>query len=76
MVVQSEIIRSLPMQYPKGYPVGKDKTKIAVTFPTGLFHTIIARAAKEGKTFNAMVVELVRVGELDLSESDRHDLAA
>ena len=58
------------IKYPKGYPSGSN-TKIAVGFPTELFKAIVEMAKQENKTFNTMVVELVKCGKLDLEESDR-----
>jgi hypothetical protein len=57
------------IKYPTGYPAGGG-TKIAVTFPNDLFEAIIDIAKREKKTFNDMVVELCKVGKLDLEESD------
>ena len=64
------------IKYPKGYPQRKGYTKIAVSFPDPVFKAILTRAKLEKKEFNAMVVELCKVGELDLSESDRYEPAA
>lgn len=61
--------RTQIIKYPKGFP-DKDHTQIAVRFPTPLFGAIIEMAKREKKTFNDMVVELVKVGKLDLEESD------
>jgi hypothetical protein len=61
------------IRYPSGYCEREGFSKIAVSFPKPLFNTVIARAKREKKTFNDMVVELVKVGELDLSDSDRHE---
>ena len=61
------------IRYPSGYSGREGFSKIAVSFPQPVFNTIIARAKRENKTFNDMVVELVKVGELDLSDSDRHE---
>jgi len=60
------------MKYPKGVRK-RGCAKIAVNFPEQVFEAIISRARKENKNFNAMVVELVKVGELDLSESDQYE---
>jgi hypothetical protein len=35
-----------------------------------LFDDVIEMAKHENKTFNAMVIELIKVGKLDLDESD------
>lgn len=64
------------IKYPKGFPTRKGFTKLAISFPDAMFKDIMARAKREKKEFNAMVIELVKVGELDLSESDRHEVAA
>jgi hypothetical protein len=59
--------------YPKGFPYGKDRIKIAISFPADFFKDIIKMAKQEKKEFNAMVIELCRVGKLDLEESDRYE---
>lgn len=59
----------MSIKYPTGYPVA-GKTKIAVAFPSELFIAVIEMAKREKKSFNDMVVELVKVGKLDLEESD------
>ena len=64
------------MKYPKGYRSRDGYIKVAVSFPIAVFDKIIKRATREEKTFNEMVAELCKVGELDLSESDRHEKAA
>ena len=51
------------------------RLKIAVNFPAELFRTIAARADREKRSFSAEVVELCKVGELDLSESDSLEVA-
>lgn len=59
------------------YPVGVTnggRTKIAVSFPYQLFDDIIEMAKRENKTFNNMVIELVKCGKLDLEESDKHEV--
>jgi hypothetical protein len=58
------------IKYPAGFPGRPGETKIAVSFPTQVFKDIIAMAKREQKTFNDMVVELCKVGKLDLDESD------
>jgi len=50
--------------------------KIAVSFPAQLFHDVIAMAKTEKKTFNDMVIDLVKCGKLDLEESDKHEIVA
>ena len=62
------------IKYPVGMPSGFGKLKIAVNFPEQLFRDIIKMAKAEKKTFNDMVVDLVKCGKLDLEESDRHEL--
>jgi len=65
------------IKYPKGYTYHrKGYSKIAVSFPDQVFNNIISRAKRENKSFNDMVVELCKVGELDLSDSDYHERAA
>ena len=64
------------IKYPKGYRSRPGYIQIAVNFPDSIFEAILSRAKREKKTFNAMVVELCKVGELDLSESDKHEEAA
>ena len=58
------------MKQPKGYPTRDEHMKIAVKFPSPLFKDIIRMANAEKKSFNAMVVDLCRVGKLCLDESD------
>jgi len=58
------------MKYPKGYRPKPGQTKIAVSFPDQFFDDIKSMAKKEKKAFNAMVLELCKVGKLDLDESD------
>ena len=58
------------IKYPAGFPGKAGETKIAVRFPTPMFKDIMTMAQREKKPFNDMVVELVRVGKLDLDESD------
>ena len=63
------------IKYPTGYK--KDGViQIAVRFDTRMFESIIKRAKREKKTFNDMVVDLCKCGELCLSESDKHEVAA
>lgn len=66
----------MDIKYPVGYAVNEDELRIAVNFPKKLFHDIVAMAKKEKRTFNAMVMELVKCGKLDLEESDKHEIAA
>lgn len=66
----------MDIKYPVGYPIDKSHLRIAVTFQKELFHDIITMAKKENKTFNEMVIDLVKCGKLDLEESDRHEVAA
>ena len=66
----------MDLKYPVGYPTDDEHLKIAVIFPRQLFHDVIAMAKKEKKTFNDMVVDLVKCGKLDLEESDKHEIAA
>ena len=63
------------IKYPAGYPSGNG-TKIAVVFPSELFAAIITMAKRENKSFNEMVVELCRVGKLDLEESDALEITS
>jgi len=65
----------MDIKYPVGYRVG-DQLRIAVNFPEQLFHDIIAMAKNEKKSFNVMVIDLVKCGKLDLEESDKHEIAA
>jgi hypothetical protein len=58
------------IKYPKGFRM-REHTQVAVRFPDDLFKEIIAMAKAEKKDFNAMVLELVKCGKLDLEESDR-----
>ena len=59
---------------PKGFRDKKGHPpKVAVIFPEELFSRIKKMASKEDKTFSTMVVELCRVGILDLEESDRYE---
>jgi hypothetical protein len=46
---------------------------MGVKNPTPFINPNIARATREKKAFHDMVIELVKVGELDLSDSDRHE---
>jgi hypothetical protein len=62
------------IRYPVGHYSGFGKLKIAINFPEQLFRDIIKMAKKENKTFNDMVVELCKVGKLDLEESDKHEV--
>jgi hypothetical protein len=62
------------MKYPVGYHAGYQKLKIAVVFPEQLFRDVVKMAKAEKKSFNDMVVDLVKCGKLDLEESDRHEL--
>ena len=64
------------IKYPTGYRSRPDHLQVAINFPDAMFNTILSRAKREKKTFNAMVVELVTVGEFDLSECDKHEVAA
>ena len=58
------------IRYPKGFRM-REHTQVAIRFPDELFKEIIAMAKREEKDFNAMVLELVRCGKLDLEESDK-----
>ena len=58
------------IKYPKGFRM-REHTQVAVRFPDDLFKEIIAMAKAEKKDFNAMVLELVKCGKLDLEESDK-----
>lgn len=60
------------MKYPNGYKRGTT-TQIAVRFETKMFNSIMARAKREERTFNDMVTELCKCGELCLAESDQHE---
>lgn len=51
----------------------KGDMKIAVAFPADLFAKIKTRALKENRSVSAQVVELCKVGEFDLTESDQHE---
>jgi hypothetical protein len=62
------------MKYPVGYYAGHKKLKIAVTFPEELFRDVVKMAKGEKKTFNDMVIDLVKCGKLCLEESDKHEL--
>ena len=53
-----------------------DQLRIAVNFPKELFHAVIEIAKKENKSFNDMVIDLVKCGKLDLEESDKYEVAA
>ena len=64
------------IRYPTGYPCEQNRMKIAVAFPEQLFHDVIAMAKNEKKTFNDMVIDLVKCGKLDLEESDKHEIVA
>jgi len=64
------------IKYPKGYRSRPGYIQIAVNFPEEMFNIIMARAKREKKPFNSMVVELCMVGELDLSDCDKHEEAA
>jgi hypothetical protein len=66
----------MDIKYPKGYPENYKRLKIAVSFPEELFHDVVKMAKKERRTFNSMIVELVKVGKLDLEESDALEPAA
>lgn len=63
----------MTIKYPTGYPTA-GRTKIAVSFPSILFLDIIEMAKKEKKSFNDMVIDLIKCGKLDLEESDKHEL--
>jgi len=65
----------MSIRYPTGYPTN-GRIKIAVAFPDKLFLGVIEMAKREKKTFNDMVIELVKCGKLDLEESDRHELTS
>jgi len=58
------------IKYPTGYSSTAGFTKLAINFPSKLFDDILEMAKNESKTFNAMVIELIKVGKLDLDESD------
>jgi hypothetical protein len=60
------------IKYPKGFRNGGN-TQIAVRFPDELFKEIIKQAKREKKDFNAMVLDLIKCGKLDLEDSDRHE---
>ena len=62
----------MTIKYPKGFKM-RGQTQVAIRFPDDLFKAIIAMAKKEKKDFNAMVLDLVRCGKLDLEESDKHE---
>jgi len=64
------------LKYPKGFAYRPGLTKFAVVFPEQLFKEITRMAKHERKSFNDMVIELVKVGKLDLEESDRLELAS
>jgi len=59
---------------PTGFRDRRGYLKIAVYFPEALFKTIKQRAHSEGRSFSAQVVELCRIGEFDLSESDAMEM--
>jgi hypothetical protein len=59
------------IKYPKGFPYKVGFTKIAVAFPDKQFKDILKMAMAEHKEFNEMVIELCKVGKLDLDESDK-----
>jgi hypothetical protein len=61
------------MKYPKGFRM-RGHTQVAVRFPDDLFKDIIAQAKAEKKDFNAMVIDLVKCGKLDLEESDKYEV--
>ena len=58
------------IKYPKGYRDEEGFTKISIKFTDKLFSELIKMAKREEKSFNAMIIELVLVGKLDLEESD------
>ena len=55
---------------PKGFREKGHPPKVSVMFPEELFTRIKKMARAEDKGFSVMVVELCRVGILDLEESD------
>lgn len=57
------------IKYPKGFRM-RGQTQVAIRFPDELFEAIIKLAKAERKEFNAMVLDLVKCGKLDLEESD------
>ena len=65
-------MEKMKIKYPKGFHKN-GVAKIAVSFPEDVFETIIRRAKQENKTFNAMVIEQVKLGEFDMSESDQYE---
>jgi hypothetical protein len=60
------------IKYPKGIKKGS-ATQLAVRFDTKVFDSIMKRAKREERTFNEMVMELCKCGELCLWDSDRHE---
>jgi hypothetical protein len=62
----------MSIKYPKGFRM-RGQTQVAVRFPDELFEAVIKMAKAEKKEFNAMVVDLVKCGKMDLEESDRHE---
>jgi len=63
----------MKIKYPKGFKERDGFTKIAISFSDELFKLILKRAKHEKKTFNAMVVDLCVIGDMDLTDSDRHE---
>lgn len=57
------------IKYPKGFKTG-GQTQVAVRFDDPLFKDIIARAKRENRDFNSMVLYLCQCGSLCLDESD------
>ena len=47
--------------------------KVAVNFPADLHAKIVARAAKEKRSFSDQAIELCKCGELCLADSDQHE---
>jgi hypothetical protein len=63
------------IKYPKGYKKG-GHTQLAVRFEDKHFTAIVKRAKREKKSFNDMVLYLIKCGELCLDESDKLEEAA
>ena len=60
------------INYPKGFRKN-GFAKIAINIPEALFDDAIERAKKENKTFNQMVIDLLKCGKLCLDESDQYE---
>jgi hypothetical protein len=60
------------IKYPTGIMKG-DRKQIAVRFKVHTFEIIMRRAKREGRTFNEMVEDLCKCGELCLADSDKHE---